>query len=176
MSRKLAIAAATIALTASSALAAEIPVDVDGKRVVVAATSLHRPIRPNDRDAGNQQSALGCSFLYYGYLARGDLSAAAALSTDPKVSADKLTQYRERIGADEFRKTMAAYFTAGNVALAELSSGETVMLVVKTSEYTAGQFYTRQGNQWRWMERPPGEAGRALGRVLNMIQNGSLKL
>jgi len=170
------IAGALLAIAATIASAADVQVEVDGRTEIVKATSLERPIVAEDRDAGSQQSPLNCSFLYFGHLARGDIEAASALSTDPKASAEKLTQYRDRVGAEEFRKTMAAYFTSGNVALAELSLGEIVMLAVKSRDYTAGQFYVRQGGEWRWMERPPLDAAKALGRVLNMIQSGQLKL
>ena len=50
------------------------------------------------------------------------------------------------------------------------------MLVVKTHEYIAGQIYVKQDNKWLSAEKPPAETGKALGRVLNMIQSGKIKL
>lgn len=170
------VIALAVASAASLASAKDISVEVDGKTVTVKATALNRQITGTDRDGGTQGTALGCSFLYYARLAKADIKAAAALSTDPKATEDKLTQYRDRIGADDFKKTMAAYFTAKNVVLAELAMGDAVMLVVKTDEYTAGQIYVKRGDKWLWEENPRTEAGKAFGKVLNMIRDDKIKL
>ncbi len=171
-----AVAAIVTTMNASTGIAADVPVEFDGRSFVVKAVSLQRLIEAKDREAGNQASPLGCSLLYYANLAKGDIAGAAAISADPQATAAKLTQYRERLGAEEFQKTMAAYFTSGNVVLAELTLRDTAMLVVKTKEYTAGQICVKNAGVWRWADRPPAEEGRALGRVLNMIQTGKLKL
>lgn len=46
--------------------------------------------------------------------------AAAKLATDSAAAAEQWKQYRERLGAADFQKEMAAYFTAKNRVLGKV--------------------------------------------------------
>jgi len=164
----------SLCLSASLALAKDIPVDLDGKTVTVKATTTNREIVAKDISSGDQKSPLGCSLLYYALLAKGDVAQASTLSTDPKATTEKWETFKQRVGADEFKKAMAAYFTSQNIVLAELHVGESVMLVVKTADYTAGQMYVRQDGKWLMAESLETEAGQAFGKILSKIQDGEM--
>jgi|LFRM01.1.fsa_nt_gb hypothetical protein len=166
--------ALALGLVASLVVAKDITVEVDGKAVVIQATETNREIAEKDIAAGNQKTPLGCSLLYYALLARGDIEGASTLSTDPKATALKWEKYRERLGADEFKKEMAAFFTSKNVVSAELTGGESAMLVVKTPDYTGGQIYVRQDGKWLIAESLKTGTGKAFGRILSMIQDGKM--
>jgi hypothetical protein len=168
------MAALLLGLVASLALAKDITIEVEGKAVIVKSTTTSREIVAKDLGAGDQKSPLGCSLLYYTLLAKGDLAQVVALSTDPNATAEKWEKYKQRVGAEEFKKEMAAYFTSKNTVLAELTLGESVMLVVKTPDYTAGQIYLRQNGKWLMAESLKTEAGQAFGKILSKIQDGEI--
>lgn len=163
-------------LAALPARAADLTVNVGGKDVVVQVRALGREIVAADRDTGGQQGPVECSLLYYSLLAKGDIAAAARLTTDPAAAAETWQQYRERLGAAAFQKEMAAYFTSRNRIVAEAAYGDEAMLLVKTSEYTAGQVYRRRdGKAFVVAGRPLSDASRVLGKVLNLANEGKLK-
>ena len=166
--------ALSLVLFASLALAKDITVEVEGKTVTVEAMATNRVIVAKDIGTGDQKSPLGCSLLYYALLAKGEIAKASTLSTDPKATAEKWEKYKQRLGADEFKKEMASYFTSKNTVLAELTLGEAVMLAVKTPDYTVGQIYVRQGEKWLMAESLKTEAGQAFGKILSKIQDGEM--
>jgi hypothetical protein len=153
--------------------AKELKVSVDGKEVKLACTVLNHEITEADKGLGNQTAALNASFLFYGTLAKGDIPGAAKLSVDPVKTVAKWTKYKDRAGADIFKQDMLAYFTSKNMVLAELVLGEDIMLVVKTEDYTAGQFYQKKDGKYLMTDTP---ASAVLGKVLTMIQEGTLTL
>ena len=161
-------------LPSPPAVARDIPVDVGTTTVTVKVTTTNREIVAKYLTSGDQKSPLACSLLFYALLAKGDIAEASTLSTDPEATAEKWETYRQRLGADGFKKEMAAYFTSQNVVLAELTGGESVMLVVKTPDYTAGQIYVRQEGKWLMAENLKTETGKAFGKILSQIQDGEL--
>jgi|GEM_PF-4084817 len=163
-------------LMASVAMAADLKVNIGGKDVTIKSTPINHEITIKEKDKGSQNSALECSYLYYSILSKGDIKKASELSLDPSKTAAKMTQHSERIGKDEFKKTMSEYFTSGNIVLAELTLGEEIMLVVKTKEYTAGQTYRKKDGKYFVTEMPFSDSAKALGKALNMIQDGKIKL
>ena len=164
----------SLCLCASMAVAKDITVDVDGKAVTVKASTTNREIVANDLGTGDQKCPLSCSLLYYALLAKGEIAQAAAISTDAQATSEKWEKYKQRLGDDEFKKEMVAYFTSKNVVLAELTLGESVMLVVKTPDYTAGQIYVKQGGKWMVAESLNTESGQAFGKILSTIQDGDM--
>ncbi len=172
----LLLAALLAALPAQPAQSADLTVNVGGKDLVVRVRPLDREIVAADRDGGGQQGPVECSLLYYGLLAKGDIAAAARLTTDPAAAAETWQQYRERLGTAAFQKEMAAYFTSRNRIVAEAAYGDETMLLVKTPDYTAGQVYRRRdGKVFVVAGRPLSDASRVLGRVLNLANEGKLK-
>lgn len=166
-----------VMLFSSLAQAKELIVNSGGKDVAITYRTLNREIGEKDRGAGSQNSALECSFLYHGLLAQGDLQGASKLTTDPAAAVGQWANYQERLGADDFKKEMADYFTSKNTVLAELFLGEDAMLVVKTPEYIAGQLYQkRNGKYIVFSGRPSSDSFKALGKALTQIQEGKIKL
>lgn len=158
------------------ARAADLTMNVGGRDVVVQVRAVGRDIVPADRDTGGQQGPVECSLLYYSLLAKGDIPAASRLATDPVAASESWQQYRERLGVAAFQKEMAAYFTSRNRILGEAAYGDEVMLLVKTSEYMAGQIYRRRaGKAYVVTGRPLSDASRILGKVLGLANEGKLK-
>lgn len=91
------------------AQAADLTVNVGGKDTTVQYRVLEREISDKDRNTGSQGGSVDCSLLYYSLLAKGDIPAAAKLATDSAATAEQWKQYRERLGAADFQKEMAAY-------------------------------------------------------------------
>mgnify|MGYP000847795548 CR=1 FL=1 len=168
------MAALSLGLVASMAAATDITVEVEGKTVTVQAATMNRVIMGNDIGAGDQKTPLGCSLLYYALLAKGEIAEASTLSTDPKATAERWEQYKQRLGGEEFKKEMAAYFTSKNTVLAELTLGEFSMLVVKTPDVTGGQIYVKQDGKWLLDETRKTEPRKAFGKILSRVQNGEI--
>ncbi|MBA4390812.1 MAG: hypothetical protein C0399_07725 [Syntrophus sp. (in: bacteria)] len=163
-------------LMAAMAFAKDMSITVDGKPVKLQSASINHEVKESDKGNGSQVSAMACSFLFYSLLAKGDIQGAAKLSVDPAKTIEKWTKYQDRAGADLFKKNMADYFTSGNVIVAELVLADDTMLVVKTEDYTAGQFYQKRESKYLIAEAPNSETARTLGKVLTMIQEGKIKL
>jgi len=164
-------------LVSSLAQAADLTVNVGGKDSTVQYRVLDREISDKDRNTGSQSASVDCSLLYYSLLAKGDIAAAAKLATDSAATAEQWKQYRERLGAADFQKEMAAYFTAKNRVIAEVAFADEVMLLVKTPDYTAGQLYRQKDGKFFVVSgRPMSEASRVLGKVLNLYNEGKIKL
>lgn len=163
-------------LVTATGYAKEMMVSVKGQDHKINITSMKREITPQDRQAGSQTSALGCSLLFYSHLAANDIEKASQLSTDPKSVLDMWTQYRERLGADEFKKFMDEYFTAKNVIVAEIVKGTTHMLVVQPpDEKAAAQLYLNRDGTFMLLGTPTMDDAKVLLKVLTMIQDGTLK-
>jgi hypothetical protein len=163
-----------MALACAVVQAKELVVTVDGKEVKIDCTTINREIKAADKDKGSQASATTCSFMIYSLLAKNDIKGAAKLSTASVKMAEKWTKYRDAVGVETFQKDMAAYFTSTNVVLAELVLAEDTMLVVKTENGPVGQFYQVKDKKYLMTDKPA--AGKTLGEVLNMIQEGKIKL
>lgn len=157
--------------------ARDLVVPISGHDHKIKITTMHREITPGDRQTGSQTSALGCSLLFYSHLAANDIEKASLLSTDPKATQNIWTQYRERLGVDEFRQTMGEYFTVKNVVVAEIVKGATHMLVVQPPDDRAGaQMYLNRDGTFVYLSAPTTDDAKVLGKVLTMIQDGALKL
>lgn len=164
-------------LMSSLAQAKDLVISVGGKDVTVRYNLLNREITEKDRDKGSQNSSMECSFLYYSLLAKGDITGASQLAADPAAVAQEWGQYQERLGGSaDFKKEMAAYFTSKNTIVAELLLAEETMLVVKTPDYTAGQFYHKKNGKYVVSGKPFSDAVKTLGKVLTMINEGKVKL
>ena len=168
------LAIALILLGTVTAQATEMVVTVDGKQVRMDRVTINHEITENDKNKGSQSSAMACSFLVYGLLAKGDIQGAAKLSVDPAKAAENWTKYRTRVGDEFFNKMMSDYFTSRNVAMAELVLGEDIMLVVKTEDGPIAQFYQKKAGKYLMTNDPA--AGKTLGAVLSMIRENKIKL
>lgn len=166
-----------ILLLSSLAQAADVTVNVGGKDATVQYRVIDREITEKDRNTGSQSSALDCSMQYYSLLARSDVKAAAQLTTDPAAATEMWTQYQKRLGAADFKKEMADYFTSRNRFIAEFVFADEAMLIIKTADDTGAQLYRlNSGKYFVITGRPFSEASRVLGKTLNMIKEGKIKL
>jgi hypothetical protein len=160
-------------LVSAMVQAKELVVTVDGKEVKMDCTIMNHEIKVSDKDKASQTNAMACSFLFYTLLAKGDIQGAARLSTDPARTVSEWTKYQARVGIEVFKKNIQDYFTSKNVVLAELVLADDTMLVVKTEDFTVGQFYQKKAGKYLVTETPFSDT---LGKVLNMIQEGKIKL
>lgn len=164
-------------LTSTLAQATDLIVNMGGKDTTVQYRVLEREITEKDRNTGSQNGSIDCSLLYYSLLAKGDIRAASQLATDSAAATETWGQYRDRLGASDFQKEMAAYFTSKNRVVAEIAYADEVMLLVKTPDYMAGQIYRQKNGTYFVVNgRPLSEASRVLGKVLNLVKEGKIKL
>lgn len=100
--------------------------------------------------AGAPDSPLGTSRLLGRYLVAGNIEEAALLSNEPKRRYEVLHDYRESVGAEEFRKVYASYFDPGNRLVAEARIGDHSLLVWQLAgqKRLAGQYYARIEDRW----------------------------
>ncbi len=84
------------------------------------------------------------------HLVAGDLEEAALLSNEPKRRYEVLRDYRDSVGAEEFKKVYASYFDAGNRVVGEARIGDHSVLVVQLAgqKRLAGQYYARIEDRW----------------------------
>ena len=78
--KRMKLFALTIGVLVMSSLAQakDLVVDMGGKDVPVQYRALDREITGKDRNAGNQGSAVECSFLYFSLLAKDDIRGGRA--------------------------------------------------------------------------------------------------
>jgi len=161
-------------LAFSTAQAKELVVTLNGNEVKINYSMINHEIKEADKGKGDQASAMTCSFLVYKHLANGDIQGMAKLSAEPAKSLDKWTKYRERVGVEYFNKIMSDYFTSRNIVLAELVLAEETMLIIKTDDGLAGQFYQKRDGKYLMIDMP--KAGKTFGRILGMIKEDKLTL
>jgi hypothetical protein len=164
-------------LTTSLAHARELTVTVNGAQVRLQTTTLNRELTAKDKQAGDRQSAVGCSLLFHGLLATGDIDQASRLTSDPAKAGEMWTSYRERLGDAEFKKMMEEYFTTKTVIQAELVHGNTHMLIVQPPNDPAGaQMYRQENGGFVRLEGMASDEAKTLGKVFGMIRSGTVKL
>jgi hypothetical protein len=161
-----------LSLACATVQAKDLIVTVDGKDVTIDCTTIQQEIKTADKDKGSQVSATACSFLLYSLLSKNDIQGASKLYADPEKAVEKWTTYRDRVGVEDFKKDMDAYFKSKNVVLAELVLAEDTLLVIKTEHGPVGQFYQKKDKHYLAADKP----AKTLGEVLNQIREGKIKL
>ncbi len=135
------------------------------------------PVTAKAREAGDRLSAVGCSLLYHGLLATGDIEKASRLTSDPAKTKEMWTSYQERLGDADFRKTMEEYFTTKTVIQSEIIHGSMRMLLVQPKGEPAGaQMYRKANEGFVRMEGMDSDEAKVLGKVFGMIRSGAVKL
>jgi len=164
-------------LATTLAHAGEMVVTINGKEIRLYATVLNREITAKDLREGDRLSAIGCSLLYHGLLAANEIDKASQLTTDPSKTREMLTQYRERLGDADFRKTMEEYFTGKTVIQSEIVYGSMHMIIVQPPGEPAGaQMYRKEKESFVRVEGMASDEAKTLGKVFGMIRSGALKL
>jgi len=126
-------------------------------------------------------SPLATAKLLNRYLVSGDLVEAAALSNAPKRRFEVFREYRDAVGADEFKRIFAQYFDPANRLLAEIAIGAHALLIWQMSEATerpgrlAGQYFKEIEGRWL-MDDVSSEQRSTLRRVLEAYRSGKLSL
>jgi len=124
-----------------------------------------------------QDSAKPVALRLLGYLAEGNLEAAAALSNAPQRRLEVLRGYRNSVGEEEFKRVFGRYFAPENRLIAEVVAGRHRLLVWELGEAgnrLAGQYFVEVGGEFLLDDVPSRERSE-LRRVLQDYRSGKLK-
>ena len=124
-----------------------------------------------------QDSAKPVAMRLLGYLAEGNLEAAAALSNAPQRRLEVLRSYRNSVGEEEFKRVFGRYFAPENRLIAEVVTGRHRLLVWELGEAgnrLAGQYFVEVGGEFLLDDVPSRERSE-LRRVLQDYRSGKLK-
>jgi hypothetical protein len=124
-----------------------------------------------------QDSAQPVAMRLLGYLAEGNLEAAAALSNAPQRRLEVLRSYRNSVGEEEFKRIFGRYFAPENRLIAEVVAGRHRLLVWELGEAgkrLAGQYFVEVGGEFLLDDVPSAERSE-LRRVLQDYRSGKLK-
>ena len=124
-----------------------------------------------------QDSAKPVALRLLGYLAEGNLEAAAALSNAPQRRLEVLRRYRNSVGEEEFKRVFGRYFAPENRLIAEVVAGRHRLLVWELGEAgnrLAGQYFVEVGGEFLLDDVPSRERSE-LRRVLQDYRSGKLK-
>jgi hypothetical protein len=108
-------------------------------------------------------------------LVSGDIESAARLSNAPGQRYQVLRDYRDAVGAAEFKRIYALYFSPRSRVVAEIAMGPRRLLVWRLdgSDRLAGQFYAEAGGRYLLDDVPGAERAR-LARLLEAYRAGRL--
>ncbi len=115
-----------------------------------------------------QDSARASAFELLGLLQRGEIEAAARLSTAPAQRYDVLKAYRDSVGEQEFKRVYGRYFGPQNRLAAEAALGSRRLLIWDLGEagnHLAGQFFIEVEGRYLLDDMPSAERAE-LERVL----------
>lgn len=113
------------------------------------------------------------------HLVAGDLVEAATLSNAPKRRFEVFREYRESVGAEEFKRIFAQYFDPANRLLAEIAIGRHALLIWQMGEATerpgrlTGLYFTEIEGRWL-MDDVSSEERSRLRRVMDAYRAGRL--
>ncbi len=145
-------------------------------RVLLAAALLAAaPALAQERllDPEAPDSARATAIQVLRHLAEGEIGEAAALSNAPRRRFEVLRDYRDAVGAEEFKRVFASYLAAGDRPIAEVALGRHRLLVWKLAEpasQVAGQYYVEIEGKFLLDDIPSAERTQ-LRRVLQKIRN-----
>ncbi|HBC85447.1 MAG TPA: hypothetical protein DCZ94_00685 [Lentisphaeria bacterium] len=163
-----------IALVSAMVQAKELVVTVNGKEFKLDCTMINHEIKETDRDKGGQESVMACFFMYFDFLAKGNIQEASKLSTNPAKTVGSLTKLQENTGPEEFKKLMGKYFYENHIVLAEIIfEGDTMLVIRKPGGFVA-QLYQKVDGKFFMANKAA--SGTVLGEVLNQLQTGKIKL
>lgn len=124
-------------------------------------------------------TALNAAKLLNLHLSTGDLEEAAVLSTSPKRRFEVLQDYRQSVGAEEFKRVFAQYFDPANRLLAEVAIDRHRLLIWElrgaagTPSHLAGQYFIEVDGKYL-LNDVPGPARTQLRQVLEAYRSGKL--
>lgn len=121
-------------------------------------------------------SALDSAKLLNLHLSSGDIEEAALLSNAPRRRFEVLRDYRESVGAEEFKRVFAQYFYPENRLLAEIGIGRHRLLIWDLKEGAnriAGQYFVEIEGRYL-VDDVPNDARTSLRWVLEAYRAGKL--
>jgi len=121
-------------------------------------------------------SALDAARLLNLHLSAGDIVEAALLSNAPRRRFEVLRDYRETVGADEFKRVFAQYLDPKNRLLAEIAIGQRRLLVWDLKEGAnriAGQYFVEIDGRYL-VDDVPNDERTSLRWVLEAYRSGKL--
>jgi len=110
------------------------------------------------------------------HLSAGDIEEAALLSNAPRRRFEVLRDYRESVGAEEFKRVFAQYLDPANRLLAEIAIGKHRLLVwdLKAgANGIAGQYFVEVDGRYL-VDDVPNEVRNSLRSVLEAYRSGKL--
>lgn len=121
-------------------------------------------------------SALNAAKLLNLHLSTGDIEAAALLSNAPRRRFEVLREYRDSVGADEFKRVFAEYFDPENRLVAEIGIGKHRLLLWDlkagvASTALAGQYFVEIDGRY-FIDDVPNDARARLRRILEAYRAG----
>jgi hypothetical protein len=170
------------ALVSASALHAQTEetrtLQLDGGAMVSYTLRLH-PAGAHIAPLGDPAptSALNTAKLLNLHLAAGDLTEAALLSNAPRRRFEVLRDFRESVGADEFKRVFAQYLSGENRLLAEIAIDKHRLLVWDLREGVtriAGQYFVEVEGRYL-VDDVPNDVRTRLRWVLEAYRAGKIE-
>lgn len=124
-------------------------------------------------------TALNAAKLLNLHLSTGDIEEAAVMSTSPKRRFEVLQDYRQSVGAEEFKRVFAQYFDPANRLLAEVAIDRHRLLIWElrgpagAPSHLAGQYFIEVEGKYL-LNDVPGPTRSQLRRVLEAYRAGKL--
>jgi hypothetical protein len=152
--------------------------ELDGGGRVTYTLRTHAPDAHAARPAGElaPTSALNAAILLNLHLSAGDIEEAALLSNAPRRRFEVLRDYRDAVGAEEFKRVFAQYFYPENRLLAEIGIGKHRLLIwdlKDSANRIAGQYFVEIEGRYL-IDDVPNDARTSLRWVLEAYRNGKL--
>ena len=121
-------------------------------------------------------SALDAAKLLNLHLSAGDILEAAVLSNAPRRRFEVLRDYRESVGAEEFKKVFAQYLSPRNRLIAEITIDRHRLLIWDIQEGAtriAGQYFVEIEGRY-FIDDVPNDTRTSLRWVLEAYRAGKL--
>ena len=141
------------------------------RTIELGGETIRYTLRADPADGG----ALATARKLASDLVAGDIEAAAKLSNAPRHRYAVLRAYRDWVGADEFKRVYAQYFSPRSKVVAEIDIERHCLLIWRLdgSDRLAGQFYVAVGDRYLFDDVPSAERGR-LRQLLDAYRAGKL--
>jgi len=160
MKTKTVMSASAIALLLIvGALAKEITVEAEGRKVTIRLTAINHVVTESDMTKGSQSNAMACAFLFYSKLAKGDIPGAAKFASDSAAMAGRYQQMWKEFGPDAFKKQVTAFFSTRVIIVGAVEIGDETMLAIKDPQADDGaqygaQYYEKKGEKYYMTDTP----------------------
>jgi len=121
-------------------------------------------------------TALDAARLLNLHLSTGDIEEAAMLSNSPRRRFEILREYRDAVGAEEFKKVFASYLAPENHLVAEIAIDRHRLLIWELKQarsQLAGQYFVEVDGKYL-VDDVPNDTRTSLRWVLEAYRSGKL--